>query len=114
MSSILTDIKKMFGIIEEDTSFDTDLIININSAFSVLNQLGVGPDGGYKISDKNDNWEDFIPDGDDRLEMVKTYIYLKVKLMFDTATMTTPLIEVIKHQIAEFEWRLNVAVDPEA
>lgn len=110
MSSVLTDIKKMFGISESDTNFDRDLIININSAFTVLNQLGVGPTEGFRIEGSGDEWEEFLPEGD-KLEAVKTYVFLKVKLMFDTSTLTSPLIEVINHQISEFEWRLNVQVE---
>ena len=95
MDSILTSIKKLLGITEEDTSFDTDVIIQINSAFMILNQLGVGPEEGFIISDDMATWDEFLPEGK-QLEGVKTYIYLKVKLVFDPP----------------YEWRLNIAVDP--
>ena len=111
MSSILTDIKKLFGIPETVTSFDSDLIIHINSVFTILNQLSVGPVDGFKITGSSEEWDSFLPEGE-QLELVKTYIFLKVKLMFDISTMTSPLIDVIKHQISECEWRLNAAVDP--
>ena len=111
MSSILTDIKKLFGIPETATSFDTDLIIHINSVFTVLNQLSVGPSDGFKITGSSEEWESFITNTE-QLELVKTYVFLKVKLMFDISTMTSPLIDVINKQITEFEWRLNASTDP--
>jgi hypothetical protein len=111
MSSILNDIKKLFGLPENDTSFDTDLVININSVFTILKQLGVGPDEGFKITGADEEWSEYLPEGE-QLELVKTYIYLRVKLMFDISTMTSPLIDIVKNQISEYEWRLNVAADP--
>ena len=110
MASILTDIKKLFGISQSDKSFDTDLTIDINSAFSVLTQLGVGPESGFVITGSGEEWEEFIGDVE-TIELVKTYIFLKVKLMFDVSTLTSPMIESINRQVSEFEWRLNVAVD---
>jgi hypothetical protein len=111
MESILTSTKKDLGIVEEYEHFDPELIMDINAAFMVLNQLGVGPDEGFTITDKTQVWTDFIEAGP-VLNMVKKYIPMKVKLMFDTSTLTSPMIEVINKQIAEFEWRLNVSVDP--
>ena len=111
MSSILDDVKKLFGLTQDDTSFDQDLIIHINSVFTILNQLAIGPDEGFKISSNADVWEDFLPEGE-QLELVKTYMYLRVKLMFDISTMTSPLIDIVKKQIDEYEWRLNAITDP--
>lgn len=110
MDSILTSIKKLIGITEEDTTFDIDIIIAINSAFTVLNQLGVGPEEGFTISDDMTNWDEFLPEGK-QLELVKTYIYLKVKLIFDPPSSST-VLEAFQRQVNECEWRLNVAVDP--
>ncbi len=110
MDSILTSIKKLLGITEEYEHFDSDLIIHINSVFSVLTQLGVGSKTGFFIKDKNAIWEDFIAD-DSRLELVKTYVYLKVKLLFDPP-LSSAVIEAINRQISELEWRINVTVDP--
>lgn len=109
--SILTSIKKLLGIYEEDTSFDTDIIFDINAALFVLNQLGVGPANIFSITGTTETWGDFLGDRTD-LEAVKQYVFQKVRLMFDTSTLTSPMIEVINRNIAEFEWRLNVAVDP--
>ena len=110
MDSILTSIKKLLGITEEYENFDQDIIMHINSAFMILNQLGVGPKSGFSISDKSSTWDEFIPESSN-LEAVKTYVHLKVKLMFDPPLSST-VIEAIKSQINELEWRLNVSVDP--
>ena len=110
MDSILTSIKKLLGITEEYENFDQDIIMHINSAFMILNQLGVGPKSGFSISDKSSTWDEFIPESSN-LEAVKTYIHLKVKLMFDPPLSST-VIEAIKSQINELEWRLNVSADP--
>lgn len=107
--SILTSIKKLLGIAEEYTNFDTDLIMHINSAFMILNQLGVGPSEGFTIEDEGGIWTDFVSGSN--LELVKTYVYLKVRLMFDPPS-SSALIESINRQISEYEWRLQVAVDP--
>lgn len=111
MDSILTSIKKLLGIAEEYDHFDPDIIMHINSVFSVLTQLGVGPTSGFSISDKTAVWSDFV-ESDSRLEMLKSYMYLKVKLLFDPP-LGTASIEAINRQISELEWRINVTVDPE-
>lgn len=111
MESILTSIKKMLGIIEEYEQFDADLIMHINSVFMVLNQLGVGPSEGFRIEDELATWDDFIDD-DLQLDAVKSYMHLKVKLLFDPPASST-VMSCMNQLINEFEWRLNVAVDPE-
>lgn len=110
MDSIFQTIKALIGPSVEDTSFDTDLIIHINSTFSVLTQLGVGPKEGFRIAGETETWNDYLQD-EIKLEMVKTYIYEKVRLIFDPPT-SGPLLEALKADIKEFEWRCNVAVDP--
>lgn len=109
VDSILTSIKKLLGPEEVYEQFDTDIIMHINSAFSTLTQLGVGPEEGFVIKDKTAIWTDFIQD-DKRLEFVKTYIYLKVKLVFDPP-LSSSVLDAMNRQINELEWRLNVAVD---
>ena len=112
MESILTSIKKMLGIDEEYTHFDADIIMHINSVLMILTQLGVGPEDGFVIEDDTSTWADFIPEANAaQLHGVKTYIYMKVKLIFDPP-LSSAVIESMNRQIAEFEWRLNVAVDP--
>lgn len=110
MESILTSIKKLLGIAEDYEHFDSDIIIHINSVFSILTQLGVGSDTGFSISDKTTTWCDFISDSTN-LEMVKTYVYLKVKLLFDPP-LNSSATNSMEKTISELEWRLNVAVDP--
>lgn len=108
-TSILTSIKKMLGVAEDYTEFDEDIITHINSVFLSLTQLGVGPKEGFMIEDNTAVWEDFIDDSI-RLQAVKTYMYLKVKLLFDPP-LSSSVTESFTRMIAELEWRLNVAVD---
>ena len=108
-TSILTSIKKMLGVAEDYTEFDEDIITHINSVFLNLTQLGVGPEEGFMIEDDTAVWEDFIDDSI-RLQAVKTYIYLKVKLLFDPP-LSSSVTESFARMIAELEWRLNAAVD---
>lgn len=107
--SILTTIKKMLGIVEDYEAFDEDIIVNINTVFMTLNQIGVGPEEGFAITSKHSKWSDFIKE-DKKLESVKTYIYLKVKLIFDPPSSSF-VLESMKNNIAELEWRLNVQAD---
>lgn len=110
MDSILTSIKKLLGITEEYTHFDVDLIMHINSVFMILSQLGVGPSEGFVIEDDTATWDDFI-DEPTQLQAVKSYVYMKVKLLFDPP-LSSAVMEAMNRTISEFEWRLNVAVDP--
>lgn len=110
MESILTSIKKMLGIQDDYEHFDADIIMHINSVFMILMQLGVGPESGFRILDKTAEWTDFLPEGQ-QLEAVKSYMYLKVKLLFDPP-LGSAVMESYNKQISELEWRLNVQVDP--
>lgn len=110
MESILDSIKKMLGIGPDYTHFDTDIIIHINSVFMVLNQLGVGPSDPFVITNADQIWSDFLEEKT-TVELCKSYMYLKVRLIFDPPT-TGVLHEAMERQIKEFEWRLNVQVDP--
>lgn len=112
MESILTSIKKLLGIAEDYTQFDPDIIIHINSVFTTLTQLGVGPSTGFYIEDDSTIWEDFIPDLA-KLQAVKTYIFLKVKLLFDPASVGSSTLASYERQIQELEWRLNVIAESE-
>jgi len=109
MDSILTSIKKLLGIEAEVTNFDQDIIIDINSALMSLNQLGVGPESGLFITGPEETWVSLLGDRKD-IEAAKTYIYFKVRLMFDPPSSGF-LIDAIERQIKEFEWRLNIQVD---
>lgn len=110
MESILTSIKKQLGIAKEYTHFDADIIMHINSVFMVLTQLGVGPSDGFYIEDDSLEWMDFIEDPN-QLQAVKTYIYLKVRLLFDPASLGSATLAAYERQIQELEWRLNVAAE---
>lgn len=110
--SILISIKKLLGISSEYDFFDADVIMHINTAFMVLYQLGVGPSTPFMIEDASATWSDFLGDSND-LAGVKTYIYLKVKLVFDPP-QSSAAMEAIKQNIAELEWRLNATSDPKS
>ena len=112
MDSILTSVKKMLGIDESCKDFDPELIMHINSVFMILNQIGVGPPEGFAIEDDLDDWSDFLPEVSiRRIEAVKTYIYQKVRLIFDPP-QSSAAMEALNHSVSELEWRLNIAVDP--
>lgn len=113
MDSILDSIKQLLGVTEEH--FDPDIIMNINTVFLTLNQLGVGPEGGFYIEDENAIWDDYINATDDPdkailVSAVKSFIHLKVKLLFDPP-LSASVTEVINRSIAELEWRINHEVE---
>lgn len=108
--SILISIKKLLGLDENYNPFDRDIIIHINSVFSILYQLGVGPkEHAFSISDSSTTWNQFIT-GKNNIESVKSYIYCKVRLMFDPPTAGSAM-DAMKETIRELEWRLNVTDD---
>lgn len=106
MESILTSIKKLLGITKEYDHFDPDIIMHINSVFMILTQMGVGPSDGFTIEDETTTWFDFTADMT-KIEAVKSYIYLKVKLLFDPPTSGI-VTESMNRMISELEFRLNV------
>lgn len=109
MESILNSVKKDLGIAEEYTSFDPDIIRDINSVLAILNQLGVGPKEGFSIEDKSALWSDFIQETN-RLEFVKSYVYIKVKMIFDPP-LSTAVIASMERIASELEWRITVAAE---
>ena len=109
MESILTSVKKMLGITENYTHFDEDIIMHINSVFMILRQMGVGPEKGFRIEDDLATWQDFTSDNL-MLESVKSYMYLKVKLLFDPSA-SSAVTDSMNRLISELEWRLHVAAD---
>ena len=109
--SILTSIKKLLGPEEIYTNFDTDIIIHINSALAALRRLGVGPPKGFRIQDATSTWSEFLGERKD-LEDVKTYVYLKVRLLFDPPTSAT-VIKAYEEEINKLEWTINeIAENP--
>lgn len=107
--SILNSIKKLLGITEDYNQFDTDIIIHINTAFSILTQMGVGSDDGFVITGSDETWTDYLPIGS-RLELVKTYVYQRVRLMFDPPS-SSAVMEAMNRSITELEWRIYITVD---
>lgn len=110
MESILTSIKKMLGIAEEYKQFDADIIMHINSVFTTLRQLGVGPSEGFYIENETSEWTDFIQDLT-KVQAVKSYVYLKVKILFDPGSIGASTLAAYERQIQEFEWRLNIEAE---
>jgi hypothetical protein len=108
MSKILDDVKHQLGIVVADTAFDQTVQIHINSVFAILNQLGVGPAMGFMLETGDETWDEFFTD--ERLNAVKSYVYLRVKLLFDPPT-TGFVLGSYERQIQELEFRLNAEVD---
>lgn len=108
-NSILTSIKKLLGITEEQTDFDMDIIIHINTTLTILNDLGVGPEEGFVIEDSSATWDEYITDRR-KFDKIKTYVYLKVRLYFDPP-QNASLKEAMEKQAAELEWRLNTSAE---
>ena len=109
MDSILTSVKKLLGIEEDYTHFDADIIMHINTVFMILNQLGVGPEEGFSIADASSVWNDYIVDLQN-FEAVKSYMFLKVKMLFDPPTGSA-VTESYNRTISELENRLSMAAD---
>ncbi len=104
--SILNTVKQMLGLSTDDDTFDLDVVVLINAAFMSLQQIGVGPEGGFSISGAEDSWQDFMDD--DKLYLgVREYIYLKVRCVFDPPTSSS-VADAMKKSMDELEWRLLV------
>lgn len=102
--SVLTSVKKILGVPEDYTAFDFDIITHINGVFSILYQMGVGPEEGFYIEDDSAIWGDFFSDTD--LNVVRSYVFLRVRMLFDPPT-TSFLLDAMNKQIQEFEWRIS-------
>lgn len=111
MESILLTVKKMLGITEDYTHFDQDIIVHINSTIFTLNQLGVGPSSPTLVTSDAQTWTSVFG-SEANVEAVKTYIYLKVRLLFDPPTSSF-VLDAMNRQISELEWRLNVQTEVE-
>jgi len=104
--SILISVKKVLGLDSEYTAFDQDVIMHTNSALAILSQLGIGSDKGYQITDETGTWQD-ITEGNLLLNTVKSYVYLRVRMLFDPPT-TSFLAKAMEDQLRELEWRISV------
>ena len=107
---ILESVKLMLGIQKDYTAFDPQLLLHINSVFTILNQLGVGPKESF-IADANSTWDEFLVGDSISLDLVKADMYQRVRLLFDPPTSSF-VLDSLNKQIQEYEWRLNVFVDP--
>lgn len=108
--SIFESIKSMLGPDTEYEVFDPDILVFINGVLSTLTQLGIGPLNGFRITGPNETWRDYLGDRED-IDSVKTYIYMKVRMAFDPPS-SSAVMSAYKEACQEFEWRLNVAVEP--
>lgn len=106
-NSILLSVKAQLGLTPDYTPFDPQIIMDINSTLSILHQLGVG-DGMLVVTDNDETWDQLIPDA--RFNFIKTYVYMKVRMMFDPPTSSYAM-DALEKQIAEFEWRINSEVE---
>jgi hypothetical protein len=106
-TSILNSVKKILGLQPDYTPFDEMVLTHINTAFSTLYQIGVGPTGGFVIEDANPTWDDFITGDIPIVNAVKTYVYLRTRLLFDPPP-TSFALQAMKEQLAEYEWRISV------
>ena len=100
---ILTTVKEQLGVQADDNSFDSELLIHINSVFMILTQLGVGAESGVEV-EATTKWSDVIEAGSN-LGGVKAYVFIKVKLIFDTPSSSFVVAE-LKENAKEYEWRI--------
>lgn len=111
MDSILYSVKEFLGIPEDDYYFDSNLVIQINSVFSILRQIGCGPVGGYQISDSLNTWDEFLQNEPEKMQVVKTYVAMRVRQIFDPPTNGT-VANALDRQVQELEWRISTLCDP--
>lgn len=111
MNSILTSIKKLLMIDEDYEQFDADIIMHINTVLLILTQMGIGPAEGFSITSKEETWDDFLGEDLSKLQMVKTYIGLRVRLIFDPP-LSSSVIEVINQTVKELEYRMYITENP--
>ena len=107
--SIIASTKKLLNIEADDQAFDTDIIMLINSEFLTLHQLGIGPDTPYVVTDYDQTWNDFSDDKQ-LVDMIKIYVYLRVRLIFDPPASSV-VSDAINARISELEWRLNIQAE---
>jgi len=110
IDSILNSVKKKLGIVESYKHFDEEIILDINTVFMSLYQLGVGPPSPFMITGETETWDDFISEG--KNEAVKSYVPLKVRLLFDPP-QSSYLVNEVQDQIRELEFRMNVQAEEE-
>ena len=108
--SILTSIKQMLGIEEDDTDFDLEIIAHINAAFSTLWQIGIGPKDGYELKDKSETWDEYTT-SINMLSSIKLYVADRVKLVWDSSTSPSFVVTEVRKDMEEHYWRLSIMAD---
>ena len=108
--SIFLSIKKVLGLDESNTDFDPDILMHINSVFSILQQLGIGPVNGFFVEGDSETWGDYLGDDHLHLSMVKSYVMAKVRILFDPP-VSSAVLDSLNRICSEFEWRANVAAE---
>lgn len=108
--SILISVKKVLGVDVDSSDFDTDILLHLNSVLAVLQQLGVGPVDGFFVSGIEQTWNDFLGDNSAYINMVKSYVTAKVRVLFDPP-VSSAVMESLNRICSEFEWRINVAAE---
>lgn len=109
-NSILASVRKLVSAGSDSSDFDSDLLIHINSVFSILQQLGVGPETGFFITDDSATWEDYLGDDTAYINLVKSYVAAKVRILFDPP-VSSAVLDSLNRICSEFEWRANVAAE---
>lgn len=110
-NSILASVKKLLGVPDDYEAFDDDIIMNINAALAVCMQLGVGPKEGFAVTGYDETWSDFLGDDEMQLQQVKMYVFMRTKTTFDPP-QNSFVQTSLENQMREYEWRMNVQVDP--
>ena len=108
--SILLSVKKILSLDADNTDFDVDILMHINSVLSILQQLGIGPENGYYIEDDSATWTDYLGVDSLHINMVKSYVGAKVRILFDPP-VSSSVLESLNRICSEFEWRANVAAE---
>lgn len=110
VNSILLSVKKVLGLGGDNSDFDADILIHLNSVLAILQQLGVGPEEGYYVDSESQTWEDYLGTDNKHINMIKSYICAKVRLLFDPP-VSSAVMESLNRTCTEFEWRANVAAE---
>ncbi len=107
--SILQSTKKKIGPTADYDAFDHDILVSINSTFATLFDVcGFGGDKPVRINGPEETWDTIITDP--RLEWIKDYVFMKVKIAFDPPSNAT-LLENYNKQITELEWRIYTVLN---
>ena len=107
--SIFSSVKKVVGLLGDDGSFDEDILLHINSVVSTLRQLGLSIPADFYVRDDVQTWQNLLGEFRD-LDLVKSYMAMKVRLMFDPPSSSFGL-KSMEEMAKEYEWRINVLTD---